>query len=41
MAQQDVRYYLNGMLWELTSGQIRTVATDGTERLQMVNVIWR
>ena len=29
MAQQDVRYYLNGMLWELTSGQIRTVATDG------------
>ena len=29
MANQDVRYYLNGMLWELTSGQIRTVATDG------------
>ena len=29
MASQDVRYYLNGMLWELTSGQIRTVATDG------------
>ena len=29
MAQQDVRYYLNGMLWELTSGQIRVVATDG------------
>ena len=29
MAQQEVRYYLNGMLWELTSGQIRTVATDG------------
>ena len=29
MAQQDVRYYLNGMLWELTPNQIRVVATDG------------
>ncbi|GLS28212.1 DNA polymerase III subunit beta [Marinibactrum halimedae] len=29
MAQQDVRYYLNGMLWELTSGKLRVVATDG------------
>lgn len=29
MAQQDVRYYLNGMLWELSSGQLRVVATDG------------
>ena len=29
MAQQDVRYYLNGMLFELRSGHIRTVATDG------------
>lgn len=29
MAQQDVRYYLNGLLLELTSGQIRAVATDG------------
>lgn len=29
MAQQDVRYYLNGLLIELDSGQIRTVATDG------------
>lgn len=29
MAQQDVRYYLNGMLWEVQSGQIRVVATDG------------
>lgn len=29
MAQQDVRYYLNGMLLELNDGEIRTVATDG------------
>lgn len=34
MAQQDVRYYLNGMLWELRTQQIRTVATDG-HRLAM------
>ncbi len=29
MAQQDVRYYLNGLLFEITSNQLRTVATDG------------
>lgn len=29
MAQQDVRYYLNGMLLEVKSGEMRTVATDG------------
>lgn len=29
MAQQDVRYYLNGLLLEITSGRIRAVATDG------------
>lgn len=29
MAQQDVRYYLNGMLWELKGKQLRVVATDG------------
>lgn len=29
MAQQDVRYYLNGMLWELGKGSLRAVATDG------------
>jgi DNA polymerase-3 subunit beta len=29
MAQQDVRYYLNGLLMELTEGRLRTVATDG------------
>lgn len=35
MAQQDVRYYLNGMLMELTSSHMRMVATDG-HRLAMV-----
>lgn len=34
MAQQDVRYYLNGMLWELKAQQLRVVATDG-HRLAM------
>ncbi len=34
MAQQDVRYYLNGMLFEVTAGRLRTVATDG-HRLAM------
>lgn len=29
MAQQDVRYYLNGMLLEINDGALRTVATDG------------
>ncbi|MFB9886090.1 DNA polymerase III subunit beta [Balneatrix alpica] len=29
MAQQDVRYYLNGMLLEVISGRVRMVATDG------------
>jgi len=29
MAQQDVRYYLNGLLLEVDSGTIRAVATDG------------
>ncbi|QFU74159.1 DNA polymerase III subunit beta [Halioglobus maricola] len=29
MAQQDVRYYLNGMLWELKEQNLRVVATDG------------
>ena len=29
MAQQDVRYYLNGLLLEVDAEQIRTVATDG------------
>jgi DNA polymerase III subunit beta len=29
MAQQDVRYYLNGMLVDVKQDKIRTVATDG------------
>lgn len=29
MANQDVRYYLNGLLLEITQEHIRTVATDG------------
>jgi len=29
MAQQDVRYYLNGMLFEVSADALRTVATDG------------
>lgn len=29
MAQQDVRYYLNGMLLEINGGRVRLVATDG------------
>ncbi len=29
MAQQDVRYYLNGMLWEVGACTLKTVATDG------------
>ena len=29
MAQQDVRYYLNGLLLELKNNQLRAVATDG------------
>lgn len=34
MAQQDVRYYLNGMLWEVSPDCLRSVATDG-HRLAM------
>lgn len=29
MAQQDVRYYLNGMLFEIDNDKLLTVATDG------------
>ncbi len=29
MAHQDVRYYLNGMLFEIQEEELRTVATDG------------
>lgn len=34
MAQQDVRFYLNGMLWEVRADSLRAVATDG-HRLAM------
>ena len=29
MAQQDIRYYLNGLLVEVANGRVRAVATDG------------
>lgn len=29
MANQDVRYYLNGMLFEISTQHVRTVSTDG------------
>jgi DNA polymerase-3 subunit beta len=29
MAQQDVRYYLNGVLLEISDGKLRAIATDG------------
>lgn len=38
MAQQDVRYYLNGMLWEVKGDRLRTVATDG-HRLAMCSLV--
>ncbi|MEX1081923.1 MAG: DNA polymerase III subunit beta [Halofilum sp. (in: g-proteobacteria)] len=37
MAQQDVRYYLNGLLVELAGDRLRTVATDG-HRLSMCEI---
>ena len=37
MAQQDVRYYLNGLLLETVDGLIRAVATDG-HRLALCEV---
>ena len=43
MAQQDVRYYLNGMLFEVAADYLRVVATDGhrlaMETLSMSNPI--
>ena len=29
MAQQDIRYYLNGLLWVVDGAEVRVVATDG------------
>ncbi len=40
MAQQDVRYYLNGMLFEVAPDYLRVVATDG-HRLAMQTVTTR
>ncbi|BAU71690.1 DNA polymerase III subunit beta [Metapseudomonas furukawaii] len=37
MAQQDVRYYLNGMLLEVNGGVLRAVSTDG-HRLAMCSM---
>jgi len=37
MAQQDVRYYLNGLLFEVSGQQLRAVATDG-HRLSLAEV---
>ncbi|OOZ40090.1 DNA polymerase III subunit beta [Solemya pervernicosa gill symbiont] len=37
MAQQDVRYYLNGLMLQLTSERLRAVATDG-HRLALSDV---
>jgi DNA polymerase-3 subunit beta len=37
MAQQDVRYYLNGLMLEPTAGLLRAVATDG-HRLAMCQI---
>lgn len=37
MAQQDVRYYLNGMLLELAGNCLRSVATDG-HRLSLCEI---
>ncbi len=37
MGQQDVRFYLNGMLWEIKQGTLRAVATDG-HRLALASV---
>ncbi len=37
MAQQDVRYYLNGMLFEISPGRLKAVATDG-HRLALCEV---
>lgn len=38
MAQQDVRYYLNGMLLEINNKRVRTVTTDG-HRLALSEIL--
>ena len=37
MAQQDVRYYLNGLMLEISNDKLRSVATDG-HRLAMCEI---
>ena len=37
MAQQDVRYYLNGLMLEIQQGKLRAVATDG-HRLALAEI---
>ena len=37
MAQQDIRYYLNGLMLEPVNGVLRAVATDG-HRLAMCEI---
>ena len=37
MANQDVRYYLNGLLFDFSDGQLRAIATDG-HRLAMCDL---
>jgi DNA polymerase-3 subunit beta len=37
MAQQDVRYYLNGCLWQIEGGALTAVATDG-HRLSLCRI---
>lgn len=39
MAHQDVRYYLNGVLLELSSGRIVAVATDGHRLAKVVGAV--
>ena len=41
MAQQDVRYYLNGMLLEIDGQVLRAVATDGHRLALCEGVLWR
>ena len=41
MAQQDIRYYLNGMLLVIDKGTLQAVATDG-HRLSWASIAgWR
>ena len=40
MAHRDVRYYLNGMLFETEGSELRTVATDGHRR-RSVRCRWK